>query len=133
MIHKIEKKKFIGINDYGYENKVKYPIYVSNTWGEDKHADVLLIGEGEKKDHVLIKDFNTFMDDHTLHRESKIQMNLRITNTKNMLVCIDDKFSKPFKPYVDKDSVYNFINSLIEDSKCCSDVMKKQFNKEQNL
>ena len=50
-----------------------------------------------------------------------------------MLVCIDDKFSKPFKPYVDKDSVYNFINSLIEDSKCCSDVMKKQFNKEQNL
>ena len=26
--------------------------------------------------------------------------------------------------------VYNFINSMVEESKCCSDVMKKLFNKE---
>ena len=38
---------------------------------EDKHADLLLIGEGEKKYYVLIKDFNTFMYDHTLHRGRK--------------------------------------------------------------
>ena len=58
------------------------------------------------------------------------------TNTKNILLVViainqyvDDKFSKPFKTYLGKDTVYNFINRLIEESKCCSDVMKKNFNK----
>ena len=46
------------------------------------------------------------------------------------LICVDDKFSKPFKSYLGKDAVYNFISSLIEESKYCSDVMKKHFNKE---
>ena len=46
------------------------------------------------------------------------------------LVCVDDKFSKPFKSYLRKDDVYNFINSMIEESKYCSDVMKKHFSKE---
>ena len=46
------------------------------------------------------------------------------------LVCVDDKFSKPFKSYLGKDAVYKFIKSMIEESKYCSDVMKKYFNKE---
>ena len=46
------------------------------------------------------------------------------------LVCVDDKLSKPFKSYLGKDAVYNFISSMIEESKYCSDVMKKRFNKE---
>ena len=46
------------------------------------------------------------------------------------LVCVDDKFSKPFKTYFGKDAVYNFINIMIVESKCCGDVMKKHFNKE---
>ena len=33
------------------------------------------------------------------------------------LVCIDDKFSKPFKTYLGEDAVYNFINSMIKESK----------------
>ena len=45
------------------------------------------------------------------------------------LVCVDDKFSKPFKSCLDKDAVYKFINSVIEESKYCSVVMKKPFNK----
>ena len=45
------------------------------------------------------------------------------------LVCVDDKFSKPFKSYLGGDAVYNFINSMIEESKYCSDVMKINFNK----
>ena len=45
------------------------------------------------------------------------------------LVCLDDKFSKPFKTYLGKDEVYNFINNMIEESKYCSDLMKKHFNK----
>ena len=46
------------------------------------------------------------------------------------LVCVGDKFSKPIKTYLGKDAVYSFINSMIEESKYCSEVMKKHFNKE---
>ena len=46
------------------------------------------------------------------------------------LVCVDDKFSKPFKSYSGEDAVHNFINSMIEESKYCTDIMRKHFNKE---
>ena len=42
-----------------------------------------------------------------------------------MLVCADDKFSKPFKSCLAEDTVYNFISSMIEESKYFSDAMKK--------
>ena len=29
------------------------------------------------------------------------------------LVCVDDKFSKPFQSYLGEDAVYNFINSVV--------------------
>ena len=32
------------------------------------------------------------------------------------LVCADDKFSKPFKLYLGKDAVYNFISSMVKGS-----------------
>ena len=47
-IHKIEKKNSIGISVFGYENKEKYPIYVSKKCCEEKHVDLLLTGEGER-------------------------------------------------------------------------------------
>ena len=43
------------------------------------------------------------------------------------LVCVDYKFSKPFKSCIGKYAVYSFISSMIEETKCCSDVMKKHF------
>ena len=46
------------------------------------------------------------------------------------LVCVGDKFSKDFKSYLDENAVYNFMSSMIEERKCCSDVMKKHLNKE---
>ena len=41
------------------------------------------------------------------------------------LVYVDDKFSKPFKSFLGENAVYNFISSMIEKSKYCSDVIKK--------
>ena len=38
-------------------------------------------------------------------------------------------FSNPFKSYLDEDAFYNFMNSMIKESKYCSDVMEKHFNK----
>ena len=46
------------------------------------------------------------------------------------LPCVNDKFSKSIKPFLVQDTIYNFINSKIEESKFCTDIMKKQFNKE---
>ena len=45
------------------------------------------------------------------------------------LVCVDDKFIKPFKSYLGKDVVYNSTSSIIEEKSYCSDVIKKHFNK----
>ena len=44
------------------------------------------------------------------------------------LICVD-KFSKSFKSYLARDAAYNFNSGMIEESKYCSDVMKKHFNK----
>ena len=54
-IHKIDKKDSIGIRVFGHENKEKYPIYVSKKCCEEKHVDLLLIGEEGKRHYVLIK------------------------------------------------------------------------------
>ena len=61
----------ISITDFGYENKVKYLIYVSKKCFEDKHVDLSFAGEREKKQYVFIKDFNIFIYDHTLHRKRR--------------------------------------------------------------
>ena len=47
------------------------------------------------------------------------------------LVCVNDKFSNPFKTYLGEDAVSNaVINNMIKENKCWSDVMKEHFNKE---
>ena len=58
-------------------------------------------------------------------------MSVILTNIKNIficsfgykLVCVEDKFSKPFKSYLARDAVYNFISIMIKEdfensSKC---------------
>ena len=68
--NKIEKQNEININAFSYENKQRYPIYVSNEKHKD-HMNLLLITENENKHYVLIKDFNKFMYNQTKHKESK--------------------------------------------------------------
>ena len=88
-IHKIETKNSIGISVFGYENKEKHPIYVSKKCCEEKHVDLLLIGEEGKRHLLLIKDFNTFMYDHTLHRGRKhfCHYFLQAFSTEEILKC----------------------------------------------
>ena len=43
------------------------------------------------------------------------------------LVCVDEKFSKPFKSCLGDDAVCSFVNSMIEESIYSSDVIKKTF------
>ena len=68
--NKIEEHNEININVFGYEEKQKYPIYVSKEKYEDC-MNLLLITENENKHYVLIKDFNKFMYNQTKHKERK--------------------------------------------------------------
>ena len=67
----MKKKNYIGISVFGYKNKEKCPGYVSKKCCEEKHVDLLLIQKEDKRYYVIIKDFDTFMYDHTLHQEIK--------------------------------------------------------------
>ena len=42
------------------------------------------------------------------------------------LIRVDDRLSIPFKSYLGEDAVYNVVNSMIEESKFCTHVMKKK-------
>ena len=46
------------------------------------------------------------------------------------LVCVDSKISKSFNSYLGEDVVCNFNNSMVKESRYCSNAMKKHFNKE---
>ena len=51
--------------------KKTHLIYVSKQCSEEQHVDLLLIGKEGKRHYILIKDFNTFLYDHSLHRGRK--------------------------------------------------------------
>ena len=70
-INKIEKKNSISISNFGYENKEKHPNCVSKKCYDKKHVDLLLIEEKDKRHYVLIRNFNTFIYNHTLHHGKK--------------------------------------------------------------
>ena len=67
---KIEEQNSINVNDFGYEDKRFYPIYVSKQ-NNEKVLNLLLITEGEKKYYVLIKYFNRMMFHKTKHEHRK--------------------------------------------------------------
>ena len=63
-IHKIEKTVIWALVFFCY--KEKHTIPVSKKWCEEKHVDLSLIVPG-KGYYLPIKDFDTFMYDHTLN------------------------------------------------------------------
>ena len=69
-INIIEKQNNICINLFGYEEKQKFPIYISKEKYQD-HMELLLITEDESNHYVLIKDFNKFMFGQTKHEHKK--------------------------------------------------------------
>ena len=69
-INKIKNQNNICINLFGYDEKQKFPIYISKEKYQD-HMELLLITEGENKHYVLIKDFNKFMFNQTKHEHRK--------------------------------------------------------------
>ena len=62
--NKIEKQNNIRVNVFGYEEKQRYPIYLSKE-KFDSCLNLLLITEGEVKHYCLLKDFDKFMHNQT--------------------------------------------------------------------
>ena len=69
-INKIEKQNNIRINLFGYEEKQKFPIHISQEKFQD-HLELLLINKDKKNHYVLVKNFNKFMFDQTKHNCKK--------------------------------------------------------------
>ena len=58
--NKIEIKNNICINVFGYDNRLVFPIYISDQKFEDS-MDLLLLIDNDKSHYVYIKDFDRFM------------------------------------------------------------------------
>ena len=58
----VKKKKYIYIciNVFGYENRLVFPIYISDQKFEDS-MDLLLLNDNDKSNYVYIKHFDRFM------------------------------------------------------------------------
>ena len=67
---KIEVQNNICINVFGYENKLVFPIYVSNKEYRDS-IDLLLLIRDNKSHYVYIKGFNRFIFHKTKNKNKK--------------------------------------------------------------
>ena len=68
--NKIEVKNNICINVFGYEDKLPFPIHISDEKFSDS-MDLLLLIDDDKSHYVYIKDFNTFMFQKTKNKNKK--------------------------------------------------------------
>ena len=67
---KIEKKNNICINVFCYENKLVFPIYISDQKFQNS-ADLLLVTDGDISYYVYFNDFNRFMFHKTINKSKK--------------------------------------------------------------
>ena len=68
--NKIEIKNNICINVFGYENRLVFPIYISDQKFKDS-MDLLLLIDNDKSHYVYIKDFDRFMFHKTKNKNKK--------------------------------------------------------------
>ena len=68
--NKVEVKNNIYINLFGYEDKLVFPIYVSDQKFKDS-MDLLLLNDDDKSHYVYIKDFDRFMFHKTKNKNKK--------------------------------------------------------------
>ena len=83
---KIETKSNICINVFCYENKLTFPIYISDQKFENS-MDLLLIIDENKSHYVYIKDFDRFMFHKTKNKNKKhfCKSCLQCFSSKNIL------------------------------------------------
>ena len=85
--NKIEAKNNICINVFGYENRLAFPIYLSDQKFEDS-MDFLLLTDNDKPHYVYIKDFDRFMfrKTKTKHKNWFCKSCLQCFSSENVLI-----------------------------------------------
>ena len=78
---KIEVKNNMCINVFGYEDKLVFPIYVSDQKFEDS-MDLLLLINDDKSHYVYIKDFNRFMFSKTRKKNGSVNVGYSVLVVK---------------------------------------------------
>ena len=83
---KIEKKNNICINVFGYENKLPFPIYISDQKCENS-MDLLPVINENNSHYVYVKDFNRFLFHKTKNKNKKYfcKSCLQCFSSKNIL------------------------------------------------
>ena len=84
---KIETKNNICINVFCYENRLTFPIYISNQKFENS-MDFLLVTNENKSHYVYLNDFNKFMFHKTKNKNKKYLCKscLQCFSSKNVLI-----------------------------------------------
>ena len=102
----------------------------------DKYVKFINYGRKIKPPFIIYADFESILVPEDNGKQSpeefytnKYQKHIACSYGYK-LVCVEDKFNKLFKTYLGRDAAYNFINSMIEESKYCDEVMKEHLNKE---
>ena len=74
----IEKRNTICINVFSYENKLVFPIYISDQKFENS-IDLLLVIDENNLHYVYIKDFDRLMFYKTKYKKQKILLQKLLT------------------------------------------------------
>ena len=82
--NKLETKSNICINGFCYENKLSFPMYISDQRFENS-MDLLLIINGNKLHYVYIKYFDRLMFHKTKNKKYFCKSCLRCFSSKNVL------------------------------------------------
>ena len=85
--NKIEVQNNICINVFGYENKLVFPVYISDQTFKSS-IDLLLLINDDQSHYVYIKDFNTFMFRKTKNKNKKwfCKSRLQCFSSENVLI-----------------------------------------------
>ena len=89
-LSKIEVKNNISINMFGYENKLVFPVYISDQKIEGS-MDLLLLIDNDKSHYVYIKDFGRFMFHKTKNKNKKWFCKSRLQSFSRESVLIKHK------------------------------------------
>ena len=83
----MEVQNNICINVFGYENKLVFPVYVSDQTFKSS-IDLLLLIDDDQSHYVYIKDFNTFMFHKTKNKNKKwfCKSCLQYFSSENVLI-----------------------------------------------
>ena len=83
----VEVQNNICVNVFGYENKLVFPIYISDQTFKSS-IDLLLLINDDQSHYVYIKDFNTFMFHKTKNKNKKwfCKSCLQCFSSENVLI-----------------------------------------------